>query len=526
MVVQTCNYLGKTSSSSGTNVYHAHNPVLGQYLPEAFHDASKEEVDIAVQKAIAAFDVLMNATSAERASFLREISKQLNHHSTVIAERGQLETALPEARLRGELGRTTGQLNFFADLIEEGSWMDIRIDKSLPSRTPLPRPDIRHMKVAMGPVGIFGASNFPLAFSVAGGDTASALAAGCPVIVKAHPAHPGTSDLVAQCILEAAQLTGMPDGIFSMVHGHHYEVGEWLVTHPGICAIGFTGSFKGGTAIYDLAQQRKNPIPVYAEMGSINPVFFFEGALTNDPSRLAAEYASSITLGVGQFCTNPGISFVPNSPRGDAFVNALSAEIKNCEAGTMLTEGIRSKYEQDTSMIAITEGIQALAESKKKDTANAVHAKLFSTQIVDFNRKTELSEEVFGPSSILIRYNHHDELLEATERLKGHLTASIHATTEELVRAKSLILKLQQKVGRLIFNQFPTGVEVCDAMVHGGPYPATSDGRSTSVGGTAINRFTRPVCFQNFPEDALPEVLREDNSRNILRKVDGKWHTS
>ncbi|MEL6843634.1 MAG: aldehyde dehydrogenase (NADP(+)), partial [Bacteroidota bacterium] len=399
-----------------------------------------------------------------------------------------------------------------------GSWVDARIDRAIPDRKPFPRADIRQMLVPLGPVAIFGASNFPLAFSVAGGDTASALAAGCPVVVKGHPAHPATSELVARAILTAAEKTGMPEGVFSMVQGSGHQVGQRLVQHPLIQAVGFTGSQQGGKALFDLANQRPVPIPVYAEMGSTNPVFVLPRAQAAFES-LAKSLAASVTLGVGQFCTNPGLVFLPESEHRESFGAALRNAISDSQAGTMLTAGIKAAFEQGTTELA--NQTELLAKGTKADTTNAVEGQIYQTTLATFLNNPTLAEEVFGPSSILVMANETEALLEAARKLEGHLTATIHGTEDDLYEYQELVDILERKVGRLVFNGFPTGVEVCDAMVHGGPYPATTASASTSVGTLAIKRFARPVCYQDMPESFLPPALQDPNPLRIWRLVNG-----
>jgi NADP-dependent aldehyde dehydrogenase len=414
------------------------------------------------------------------------------------------------------------QLKLFATLLLEGSWVNARIDTAEPDRKPLPRPDIRSMLKPLGPVGVFGASNFPLAFSVAGGDTASALAAGCTVVFKAHPAHPGTCELVGLAIQRAVQKTGMPAGTFSMLHGKSTAVGMAIVKHPAITAIGFTGSFRGGKAIFDEANKRPSPIPVYAEMGSTNPVFILPGALKERMDAIAQDLAASVTLGAGQFCTNPGMVFVQRSAEEEKFSDAFSQRIADANAGTMLTPDMLVNYQKGVERLRQAQGVQ-LASTGKNGATGQASANLLKTTVSAFLSDHSLEEEVFGPSTLSVLANDKSELLKAVEKLGGHLTATLHATEQDLQEYADLIEKLEQKVGRLILNGYPTGVEVCHAMVHGGPYPATTDSRSTSVGSSAINRFTRPVCYQNFPDALLPDALKHQNPLGILRFVNGAW---
>jgi len=397
------------------------------------------------------------------------------------------------------------------------------IETAQPDRQPLPKPDTRSLQIPLGPVGVFGASNFPLAFSVAGGDTASALAAGCPVVAKAHPAHPATSQLVADAIIRAAAATGMPAGVFSLIHGPSVEVGMTLVQHPLIKAIGFTGSFRGGKAIFDAAVRRPEPIPVYAEMGSTNPVFILPRALQQRQEALAQGLVNSITLGVGQFCTNPGLVISLASDQTNTFVNIAGEILAAVQPGTMLTPGIKTAYDQGLQKLSNVNNVQVIARGPASDASCAGSAHLLKTDAETFVANPELSEEVFGPSSVVITADSKEQLLEIAHNLHGHLTATIHGTPEDLEEYTELIRLLERKVGRLLLNGYPTGVEVGHAMVHGGPYPATTDARSTSVGTTAIYRFVRPICYQDFPQQLLPEALKNDNPSNIWRKVNGSF---
>jgi NADP-dependent aldehyde dehydrogenase len=449
---------------------------------------------------------------------LRAIASGLESASESLVARAMLETALPEARLRGEVGRTCGQLRLFASVLEEGSWQNARIDTALPDRKPLPRPDLRSMLFPVGPVAVFGASNFPLAFSVAGGDTASALAAGNPVIVKAHSAHPGTSELAAAVIAEAIAQCGMPGGVFSMLYDAGFAIGQALVQHPAIQAVAFTGSKRGGRALMDLAAARENPIPCFAEMSSVNPVFVLPGALASDPEAKAKGLHGSFTLGAGQFCTKPGLVFVPEAEGAATFSAELRSFTRATGGFTMLTPGIAEQYHRG---LAVRQAL-GIARAEAPGTASPqAHAVLFEADLEAFRENPMLGEEIFGPSMLLVRWSDRSELIAAAEALDGHLTATILGTEADLAANQDLIAILERKVGRLLFNGYPTGVEVSHAMVHGGPYPATSDSRFTSVGSQAILRFVRPRCYQNFPQSALPEELRDENPLGILRLVDG-----
>ena len=514
-------YIGKTTSASGKETFHGVNPRTGEPLATAFHEATKEEVDRAIQLAEKAFRNYSGLSSERRAAFLEAIAEEIEALGHRLMQQAESETSLPFPRLQGECGRTMNQLKLFAKVVREGSWVDARIDTALPDRQPLPRPDLRHMLIPLGPVAVFGASNFPLAFSVAGGDTASALAAGCPVVVKGHPAHPGTSEMVARAILSAAARTGMPDGVFSMVHGQSHEVGSWLVKHPQIQAVGFTGSFKGGKALFDVANRREVPIPVFAEMGSTNPVFILPEALKTRGEAIAEGLAGSVTLGVGQFCTNPGMSFVQQGAEQAEFGKVLADKINQMTMGPMLTGGIKAAYEEGTGELSKDPAVEQIARGIHSEEKYSVNPMIFAVDFEVFRERPEWSHEIFGPSSLMIKASGRDDLLEAAADLEGHLTATVHGTDEDLEEYQELIRILERKVGRVVINGFPTGVEVCHAMVHGGPYPATTAPQSTSVGTNAIRRFARPVCFQGYPLGLLPVELKDENERGIMRLVNG-----
>ncbi len=523
MTLKGLNFIGATPSGKGRQTFQAANPATGAYLLPDFVEATPEEVDAAVQKAAAAFAEYRLKSGAEKALFLDAIAEEILALGPDLIGRCCAETGLPEARITGERGRTTGQLQLFARLLREGSWVDARIDTAQPDRQPLPRPDIRSMQRALGPVAVFGASNFPLAFSVAGGDTASALAAGCPVVVKAHPSHPGTCELIARAILAAAQKAGMPDGVFSMVHGTATAVGLGLVSHPLLRAVGFTGSFRGGKALFDAAAQRPSPIPVYAEMGSVNPVFILPEALKERGETIANGLAASVTLGVGQFCTNPGVVVLQDTGEAAAFRQALAGAIGAVPAGVMLNTGIHRSYEQGMETLSRQPGVRIVTEGQAAEGPNRAIPRLLGAAAADFIQNTRLEEEVFGPCTLAVLARDKTELLALANNLSGHLTASVFGTAADFAAYGELLAVLEQKAGRLILNGYPTGVEVCPAMVHGGPFPATTDSRSTSVGTAAILRFSRPVCYQNFPEELLPAELQNGNPLGIRRLVDGDW---
>jgi NADP-dependent aldehyde dehydrogenase len=515
------NIIGTSLSAEGSITFNAENPANGQKLEPGFHEAAEKEIWLAIEKAATAFEVFRKKSGKERAVFLETIAEEVTALGDSLITRCMEETGLPEARLKGERGRTVTQLKMFAAYLRDGSWVEARIDKADPVRTP-PKPDIRSMQKALGPVGVFGASNFPLAFSVAGGDTTSALAAGCPVIFKAHPAHPGTCEMVGMAIAKAAEKTGMPEGTFSMVHGKSTAVGLAIVRHPLIRAIGFTGSYRGGKALFDVANSRPVPIPVYAEMGSTNPVFILPEAMRQNKSNIARELAASVTLGVGQFCTNPGLVFYEPDVES-SFADTLSRSLEEIKPGVMLTSYIQEAYQAGVSKLAGTQGVRTLFKGTVSGSGCYAPAYLFQTSADTFLNDHTLEEEVFGPSTLAVPAEDKQQLLRIARQLGGHLTATIHATENDLQQYAELVDILEQKAGRLIVNGYPTGVEVTHAMVHGGPFPATTDSRSTSVGTDAIRRFARPVCYQNFPQSLLPLELRDDNPLGILRMVNGTY---
>jgi NADP-dependent aldehyde dehydrogenase len=499
------------------------NPATCEQLSPPFHSATAEDIERAARLAEAAFPVFASTSGRERATLLRKIADGLTANGAAIIERANLETGLPLPRLQGELARTTGQLKLFAEVVEEGSWADARIDEADRERKPLPRPDNRSMLRPLGPVAVFGASNFPLAFSVAGGDTASALAAGNPVIVKAHPAHPGTSEIVGKIIQHAVKESGLPSGVFALLFDAGIEVGTALVQHPNVRAVAFTGSATGGQTLMRLAAARLEPIPCYAEMGSTNPMFLLPSAMKERGSAIAQGLQASFTLGSGQFCTKPGVVFISRA-ESEEFLAALKSSVETLAPYGMLTQGIAAKYAQSIQQRSTDGPAKLMAGSRTRDdkASSALCAlAIFEVALQDFLVHPELAEEVFGPTTLLVHYGAAEDLLEAAQKLKGHLTATIHGTEDDLKNARELVQVLETKVGRILFNGYPTGVEVSHAMVHGGPFPATSDGRSTSVGTRAILRFARPVCFQDFPDALLPPELRRANPLNIMRMLNG-----
>ena len=505
-----------------TNTFQAINPATNEMLEGDFPVATEDQINQAVDEASKAFDIYRKKTKEEIANFLDKVADEIMNLGDELLERCHLETALPLPRLQGERGRTVNQLKLFASVVREGSWVDARIDTSIPDRAPLPKPDIRHMLIPLGPVAVFGASNFPLAFSVAGGDTASALAAGCPVVFKGHPAHPGTSELVARAFQKAIKECGMPTGTFSLVQGNTNAVGEVLVKHPRIKAVGFTGSHGGGMALFYMANKRPEPIPVFAEMGSVNPVFILPGILEEKAAEIGNGLAASITMGVGQFCTNPGLAFVQKSKDAEVFTNALSQKIEESPASSMLTPGIKRAYDKGVQSAEALHEVQTLASGTSADSPNTAVPKVFKSSIAGFEENDLLSEENFGPSNVVIEAETKDQILEAARNLKGHLTATVHGTEKDFEAYRELFDILEKKVGRVVINGYPTGVEVCHAMVHGGPYPATTASQTTSVGTNAIKRFSRPVCFQDYPATLLPDALKDGNPLNIWRLLDGK----
>lgn len=487
-----------------------------------FSCATEALVDQACELAEQAFDPFRATDPETRAQFLEAIADGIIELGSTLIERAHIETGLPIARLEGERGRTAGQLRLFATVLRQGRWQTATFDSALPDRQPLPRPDLRMCKIPLGPVVVFGASNFPLAFSVAGGDTASALAAGCPVIVKAHRAHLGTSELVGRVIQAASKRLELPEGTFSLVVGDGSDVGQQLVSHPAIKAVGFTGSRAGGLALMRAAAARPEPIPVYAEMSSINPVFLLPGALATRAGSIATSFVDALVMGAGQFCTNPGIVLAVEGPDLDAFLAQAGVHLSEKAAQTMLTPGIHSAYEQGISRISDEAGIEVVAAGQVHSGMTQAQGRLYQTAFANVSANAGLLEEVFGPAAIVIRCQDVEEMLAFAQSIEGQLTATLHLENEDLTIAQRLVQAMEKKAGRILINGFPTGVEVCDTMVHGGTFPATSDSRTTSVGSTAIERFLRPVCYQNFPDILLPEALKQNNPLNVWRQVDGK----
>jgi 2,5-dioxopentanoate dehydrogenase len=511
---------GAMVSGTGDEV-RGFNPATGELLEPAYrHGDAEVVVDAACAAAAAAFGPYRATTSEQRAAFLESVAANIEAIRDVLVPRAVAETGLPEGRISGEVGRTTGQLKMFAAVLREGSWNGARIDPAQPDRTPAPRADIRQREVPLGPVAVFGASNFPLAFSVAGGDTASALAAGCPVVVKAHDAHPGTSELVGRAVTKAVSDAGLPPGTFSLLFGSGRKLGTALVTDPRIKAVGFTGSRSGGTALVAAAAARPEPIPVYAEMSSINPVFLLENALSTRAAELGKAFAASLTMGSGQFCTNPGLVIAVDGPGLDAFVGAARDALAAAAPTPMLTPNIAQSYAEGVSELGAAAELVARGQSSESTTA--CQAALFSTDAASFVSSEVLQAEVFGASSLVIRCADTDEVASVAGKLEGQLTATVHADDTDVAEAGRLLPVLELKAGRILFNGWPTGVEVGYAMVHGGPFPATSDSRTTSVGARAIERFLRPVAYQDVPKSLLPSAIADGNPDQIWRRIDGR----
>ncbi|QGW77950.1 aldehyde dehydrogenase family protein [Pseudomonas alkylphenolica] len=513
------NYIGGARSAAGTVTLQSHAASSGEALPYRFHQATPEEVDAAARAAQQAYPAFRSLSPGRRAAFLEAIATQLDALGDDFIQLVTCETALPNARILGERGRTSGQMRLFAQVLRRGDFLGARIDRAQPDRQPLPRADLRQYRLGVGPVAVFGASNFPLAFSTAGGDTAAALAAGCPVVFKAHSGHMASAEVVADAIIRAAEQTGMPKGVFNMIYGA--GVGEALVKHPAIQAVGFTGSLKGGRALCDMAAARPQPIPVFAEMSSINPVLVLPQALAKRGEQIARELAASVVLGCGQFCTNPGLVIGLRSPAFSAFSEQLAGQLAEQAAQTMLNAGTLASY---------TKGVQALLAhprithlAGRAQQGSQAQPQLFKADAkLLIEGDPLLQEEVFGPATVLVEVADVGELHQALNGLHGQLTATLIGEAADLQAHAELLPLLEQKVGRVLFNGYPTGVEVCDAMVHGGPYPATSDARGTSVGSLAIDRFLRPVCYQNCPDALLPEALQDANPLGIARLVDGQ----
>ncbi|MBK7708007.1 MAG: aldehyde dehydrogenase (NADP(+)) [Acidobacteria bacterium] len=497
--------------------FTAFDPSTGEAVGPAFHSADIVELNRACELAGEARIAYGHVSGIEKARFLRVIADNIEALGDTLIERASLETGLPNARFVGERGRTCFQLRMFADLVERGDWVDARIDTPDPDRQPLPKPDVRSMLRPLGPVAVFCASNFPLAYSVAGGDTASALAAGCPVIVNAHFAHPGTAELVGTAVSAAVRECGLPEGVFSLIFSKGYEIGQALVKNPNVKAVGFTGSRAGGRALMDIAAARSEPIPVYTEMSSVNPIFILPSAMRERFEAMAAGLHTSVTTGAGQFCTKPGIVVIPEIAETIQFKGRFRELIENTAAHPLLTAGIRGNFER----LSDEREIEKLSASHER-CGYGVDASVFETDAATFLADKHLADEIFGPTTLLVESSEREEMLLIARELEGQLTATIHGTPDDLLEFADLIGILETKAGRLIFNGYPTGVEVGPAMVHGGPYPATSDSRTSAVGTRAIDRFCRYVCYQNFPNSSLADELKDENPLGIKRLVDGR----
>ncbi len=508
--------------------YQATNPSTAQKIEPVMTQATQAQVDAAVAAAAQAAKSFANTSLAERAAFLERCADEIMALGDELTQRVMAETGYPQGRAEGERGRTVGQLRMFAKHILSGEYLNIRIDTAMPDRQPLPRPDLRLMNQAIGPVVVFGASNFPLAFSTAGGDTASALAAGCPVIVKGHNSHPGTAELVAQAVDKAAKACGLPDGVFSLIMGAGNEVGSALVKAPQVKAVGFTGSLSGGMALFNLANTRPDPIPVFAEMGSVNPVVLFPEALATKCQAVAEGFVGSLTMGTGQFCVNPGVVIGIKGEGLDNFVSHTKEALAKVGAGVMLNKGICTAYNAGVEHLGSQPGVEVVAEggAVTDEAGFCSQAKLFKASAQAFLANPNLQEEVFGHASVLVECEDKAELLAVLGALHGQLSGTIQCTEAELASQMDVVDVLRSKVGRLVVNNYPTGVEVCDAMMHGGPFPAATDVRFTSVGTAAIARFVRPICFQNFPEALLPAALQNANPWGISRLVNGERTSS
>lgn len=503
--------------------FHAYDPAAGASITDiGFFSATPADITDACAAAQDAAIAYADLPLEQRAAFLEAIATGIEALGDALIERACRESGLPAARITGERGRTCGQLRLFAAEVRDGQWQTLRIDHADPARTP-PKPDLRLRMVPLGPVAVFGASNFPLAFSTAGGDTASALAAGCPVVVKGHPAHPGTSELIAGAITRAAVQTGMPAGVFSLLSGTDNAIGAALVSDPCIQAVGFTGSRSGGEALMKIAAARPQPIPVYAEMSAINPVILLPAALAARGKALAAGYVGSLTLGSGQFCTNPGLVLALDGPDLDAFLAEAAQIVAGQQPQTMLTAAIHAAYETGSAALAAAPEVATIALGPDPQGPHQGRAALFSVAGSDWLAHRDLQHEVFGASSIVVRCADLAELMQVIAALEGQLTATLQMDSDDMDHARALLPVLERRVGRILANGWPTGVEVTHAINHGGPYPATSDGRTTSVGTLAIDRFLRPVSYQDLPAELLPAALRDGGQCGTLARIDGQW---
>ena len=502
------NYIGNQLSAKGTTTHKTINPKLNIENPTPFYQATLEEVDAAVELAADAFKTYKKVPGKQRAAFLNAIADEILALDTELIDMYVSESGLPEGRAAGERGRTVGQLRAFAELILKEDWRSNTIDEAIPTRKPFPKSDIRKTSIPLGPIVVFAASNFPLAFSTAGGDTASALASGCPVIVKSHAMHSGTGELVASAIIKAAEKTGMPNGVFSNITGSGRVVGTALVKHPKIKAVGFTGSIAGGRALYNLAAERNEPIPVFAEMGSINPVVVMPNVIAKKAEETASTYAGSITLGTGQFCTNPGLLLTVDGEKTDAFVKDLAAKTIEIAPQCMLHPNIKDGFVANGQTVSSQAGVEVVGKIEGDIDANYAASQICAVSGADFLANPKMHTEVFGPFSLVVKAKNQEELVEVIDSLEGQLTGTILAEKEDFENLNGVVDSLQNKVGRIIFNGVPTGVEVCESMTHGGPYPASTDSRFTAVGLGAIKRWVRPFSYQDWPTDLLPEGLK------------------
>lgn len=514
--------IGGQGVRGADGVLRAVDPATETLLDPPYGYGGLAEVSRAAEVAHNAFPSYRATTAEQRARFLETVAANISALRDALVERAVLETGLPESRISGEVGRTTMQLELFAEVLREGSWHGARIDPALPERQPLPRPDIRQRAVPLGPVAVFAASNFPLAFSVAGGDTASALAAGCPVVVKAHDAHPGTAELVARAVGDAVREHDLAPGVFSLLYGTGEGLGVQLVSDPRIKAVGFTGSRRAGLALVDAAARRPVPIPVYAEMSSVNPVFLLPSALQSRTEQIAQGFVGSLTLGAGQFCTNPGLVIAIEGPQLDRFAELVSSQLADQPAAPMLTPQIAASYHAAVGRAADVNGVQVIARGRAAESVLRCRPALLRTDASTFLAADGLQDEVFGASSLIVGCTDAAELGQVAAALEGQLTATVHAADDDLPLAGTLLPTLELCVGRILFNGWPTGVEVGHAMVHGGPFPATSDSRTTSVGSRAIERFLRPVAYQDVPTALLPTAVADANPDNIWRRIDGQ----
>ncbi|MEZ4797266.1 MAG: aldehyde dehydrogenase (NADP(+)) [Flavobacteriaceae bacterium] len=515
------NYIGSTLSAEGNKTYKTFNPQLNIENEDVFTEATSNEINEAVELAAKAFKTFRKISGKQKADFLNAIADEILNLDDELISVYCSESGLPEGRAKGERGRTVYQLRTFADLVADGSWVEATIDTAIPDRQPLPKSDIRKMNIPLGPVVVFGASNFPLAYSTAGGDTAAALAAGCPVIVKSHPMHAGTGELIASAIIKAAQKTNMPNGVFSNLNSSGIEVGVQLVKHSGVKAVGFTGSISGGRALFDLAAQREEPIPVFAEMGSINPVIMLPNALRNRRDSLAKTYASSITLGTGQFCTNPGLIIGLEGSDLSSFISTLADEIVKIEPSCMLHPNIVGAYERNKAKALAQPELSVVTNYETDVKENYARQTVTTVQGKTFLDNPTLHQEVFGPFSMVVQCESIEQMEAIIINLEGQLTGTLIAD-DEADKYSNIISALQNRVGRLIYNGVPTGVEVCPSMVHGGPYPASTDSRFTAVGIHSIKRWVRPFSYQDWPNNLLPDELKNENPLGIYRNVNGK----